>query len=41
MHFDDCIALCPTPEPITEFIKSMQEDYNLTDDSDLSAFLGI
>jgi hypothetical protein len=40
-YVDDCIALCTTQKPIDDFIKSMQEDYSLTDDGDLSAFLGI
>jgi hypothetical protein len=39
---DDCIVLCQQQKPIHDFInKSMQEDYHLTNDGDLSAFLGI
>jgi hypothetical protein len=40
-HVDDCVALCPTQKPIDDFVKSMKEDYHLTDYGDLSAFLGI
>ena len=40
-YIDDCVAMCPTQKPIDDFVKSMQEDYHLTDDGDLSAFLGI
>jgi hypothetical protein len=41
VYVDDCIAICPDDEPITKFITSMQTDYVLTDEGNLSAYLGI
>jgi hypothetical protein len=41
VYVDDCIALCPHDRPITYFIKSMQDNYVLTDEGDVSAYLGI
>jgi hypothetical protein len=41
VYVDDCVAICPTNEPIAEFIKSMQGDYDLTDEGSVSAYLGI
>jgi hypothetical protein len=41
VYVDDCIALCPRNQPITDFIKSMKTDYVLTDKGDVSAYLGI
>lgn len=40
-YTDDCVALCPTQNPINNFVKSMKGDYHLTDDGDLSSFLDI
>jgi hypothetical protein len=41
VYVDDCIAICPESEPIMEFIRSMQNDYDLTDEGDISGYLGI
>jgi hypothetical protein len=41
VYLDDCIALCPHNQPITDFIESMKTDYVLTDKGDVSAYLGI
>jgi hypothetical protein len=40
-YVDDCVIICPDDAKIDEFILSMQRDYNLTDEGDISAFLGI
>jgi hypothetical protein len=41
VYVDDCVAICPSQAPITEFIESMKADYVLTDEGDISAYLGI
>jgi hypothetical protein len=41
VYMDDCITICPDDEPITKFIASMQTDYVLTDEGNISAYLGI
>jgi hypothetical protein len=40
-YVDDCMAICPTQATITEFITSITADYVLTDQADISAYLGI
>jgi hypothetical protein len=41
VYVNDCVAICPTYEPIAEFIKSMQGDFDLTSKGNDSAYLGI
>jgi hypothetical protein len=41
VYVDDCVALCPQDGPIKDFISSMQNDYVLTDEGGVSAYLGI
>jgi hypothetical protein len=41
VYVDNCIAIRPNNEPITNFIASMQTDYILTDKGKMSAYLGI
>lgn len=42
LYIDDCgIAICPQDGPITDCIKSMQNNYVLTDEWGMSAYLGI
>ena len=40
-YVDDCILLCPDEGPINDTISSLKKEFVLTDDGDLSAYLGI
>jgi len=40
-YVDDCIAFCAEKKPIDDFIESMKKDYDLTDEGDIGAYLGI
>jgi hypothetical protein len=41
VYCDDCIVLSPDETVITKFVDSMKTDYTLTDEGDISAYLGI
>jgi hypothetical protein len=41
VYVDDYIAICPENKPITMFMGSMQTEYVLTDEGNISAYLGI
>ena len=41
VYVDDGIMIGPNPKEIDEIVKSLKEDYDLTDEGDLNEYLGI
>ena len=40
-YVDDCLIFCKEKEQADELIKSLQKDYSLTDEGDVSTYLGV